>query len=187
MKDAKRAAAAGALLLLLVGAGALAATLQDPPAEPAAEAEPAPAGDETAPTVEIAFGTEVDRETRTLVGEAAAFGPDLDRIFCLTRIVGMTPPATVTHAWYYEGKTMARVDLKVGSPDWRTWSSKRYLPAWTGQWEVKVLDTTGRVLASAGFEIRGEVKDEAPAETPAGSPEGDQGGGQDGGRDGNQD
>lgn len=105
------------------------------------------------PDAEVAFGTDVIRETRTLVGEAETFGTDLERIWCLTRIRGVTPPATVTHAWYYEGKTMARVDLKVGSSDWRTWSSKRYLPAWTGHWEVKVLDEAGKVLASGSFTI----------------------------------
>jgi hypothetical protein len=104
--------------------------------------------------VEITFGTEVDKETRTVTGEATTFGTDLELVYCLTRIIGYEPPATVTHAWYYEGKTMARVDLKVGSPDWRTWSSKRYLPAWTGHWEVKVLDEAGKVLASAGFDIQ---------------------------------
>ena len=104
--------------------------------------------------VEITFGTDVDKETRMVIGEATTFGTDLERIFCLTRIIGIEPPANVTHAWYYEGKTMARVDLKVGSPDWRTWSSKRYLPAWTGHWEVKVLDEAGKVLASAGFDIQ---------------------------------
>ena len=99
------------------------------------------------PRAEITFGTDVDRETRTVTGEAVVFGTDLERVWCLTRIIGLEPPATVTHAWYYEGKTMARVDLKVGSPDWRTWSSKRFLPEWTGRWEVKVLDEAGKFAA----------------------------------------
>ena len=66
----------------------------------------------------------------------------------------MSPPTTVTHAWYHEGKTMARVDLTVGSENWRTWSSKSYLPSWTGSWEVKVLDTDGMVLGAAEFEVK---------------------------------
>ena len=122
--------------------------------------EQAPAGEDApadAVTVDVAFGVDVDREMRELVGEAEVFGTDLERVWCLTRIRGLTPPATVTHAWYYEGKTMARVDLKVGSPDWRTWSAKRYLPAWTGHWEVKVLDEAGKVLASGSFTIEQET------------------------------
>lgn len=133
-----------ALLLTTCLAGAAIAQ------ETEAEAEESIA---VAPVVEVLFGTDVDRDTRALIGEAAVFGTELERVWCLTRIQGMTPPATVTHAWYYEGKTMARVDLKVGSPDWRTWSSKRYLPAWTGHWEVKVLDEAGKVLASGSFTI----------------------------------
>lgn len=143
MKDARFAVAA---VLLIV------ATLAVPGlgAEAAAEA----------PAVDIAFGTGIDRETRLLTGEAEVFGTDHESIFCLTRIRGLTPPANVTHAWYYEGKTMARVDLKVGSSDWRTWSSKRYLPAWTGQWEVKVLDPSGRVLATGSFAIRADSQED---------------------------
>ena len=131
-----------ALAACLAG-GAFAQEADPPPAPPAGEQ----------PVVDIEFGIDVDRETRAIVGAATVFGPDLERIWCLTRVRGLAPPATVTHAWYYEGKTMARVDLKVGSPDWRTWSSKRYLPAWTGHWEVKVLDEMGRVLGAAGFDI----------------------------------
>jgi len=67
--------------------------------------------------------------------------------------MNMTPPAIVTHVWYHEGKTMSRIDLKVGSADWRTWSSKRILPAWRGRWEVKVLDDEGMVLSSARFVV----------------------------------
>ncbi len=104
--------------------------------------------------VDFFFGTGVDLETRAVTGSAGAFAADGGRVYCLTRVHGMTPPASVTHAWYYEGKTMARVDLTIGSENWRTWSSKSYLPNWTGNWEVKVLDEDGMVLGSAGFEVK---------------------------------
>lgn len=108
--------------------------------------------------VNLAFGTDVDRVTRTLLGEgesfsAADFSEEAGQIYCLTRIRNLTDGSGVTHVWYYEGKTMARVELNVGSGDWRTWSSKRILPAWKGPWEVKVLDANGMVLASAGFTV----------------------------------
>ncbi len=110
-------------------------------------------------TVDVAFGADVDRTTRALVGEsnefaAAGFTAEEGRVFCLTRIENMVVPATVTHVWYYEGKTMARVELNVGATHWRTWSSKRILPGWTGNWEVKVLDADGMVLASGGFTVK---------------------------------
>lgn len=104
--------------------------------------------------VDIFLGTDIDKETRAVVGEAATFPSDGERVYCLTRVHGMSPPTTVTHVWYFEGKTMARVDLSVGSQNWRTWSYKTYKPEMTGFWEVKVLDEDGMVLGSAGFEVK---------------------------------
>ena len=108
--------------------------------------------------VHVAFGADVDRAARELIGQSdefavADFAAETGQVYCLTRIMNLDPSSTVTHAWYYEGKTMARVELTVGSADWRTWSSKRILPAWTGSWEVKVLDADDMVLGSAGFVI----------------------------------
>ena len=113
----------------------------------------AQAAETAAPRVEIGFGTALDRETRTLVESATAFPANTERVWCLTRVIGLEAPATVTHVWYHGGQTRARVDLTVGSADWRTWSSKRMLPGWTGTWEVKVLDADGTVLGSASFEV----------------------------------
>jgi hypothetical protein len=116
------------------------------------------AAQESAPRVGIwvdfFFGTGVDKETKAVIGEATTFPADGGKVYCLTRVHGMSPPTSVTHAWYHEGKTMAKVDLAVGSENWRTWSFKSYLPALTGSWEVKVLDPDGMVLGSAGFEVK---------------------------------
>ncbi|MFH2054256.1 MAG: DUF2914 domain-containing protein [bacterium] len=101
----------------------------------------------------LAFGTGVDRDTRALIGEAAVFGADVGKVFCLARITGMDEPGEVTFAWYHDGKTIVKVPLQVRSADYRTWSSKNILAAWTGPWEVKLLDAAGRVLASAGFTV----------------------------------
>jgi len=131
------------LMLTLLTAGAAAA--QDE-----AAAAPGEVG------VDLAFGRDVDRATRSLIDAGTEFGADAGKVYCLSHVVGMAAPDTITHAWYYEGKTMAHVKLAVGSADWRTWSSKNFLPAWTGQWEVKVLDESGKVLASGGFSINQE-------------------------------
>ena len=111
-------------------------------------------GQRTGVWVDFFFGTDIDKEKRTVIGEGKVFPADGNRIYCLTRVHGMSPPAKVTHAWYHEGITKARVDLTVGSENWRTWSYKSYPPAWTGSWEVKVLDEDGMVLGSAGFEVK---------------------------------
>lgn len=90
---------------------------------------------------------------REPVNPGDAFPDTSGSVYCYTRLVGATEPTTVTHVWYYEGETMARVDLPVRSYDWRTWSSKRLLPSWTGRWQVKILDADGLVLNAASFQI----------------------------------
>jgi hypothetical protein len=124
---------------------------------PMAAQEPAqePAGDGTSPDVaEIGFGTGWNAEELALTGEAKTFPAGTERIYCRTLITGAEEPTTVTHVWYREGKTMARVELAVGSSRWRTKSSKRLLPEWTGEWEVRVLDAAGTVLGSATFTVQ---------------------------------
>jgi Protein of unknown function (DUF2914) len=105
------------------------------------------------PGVSISFGTDIDRDSRQLVGKATTFAAGIEKITCLTVVKGLEAPTSVTHVWYRDGKTMARVDLNIGSSNWRTWSSKRLLPDWTGHWEVKILDSDNRVLGSADFTI----------------------------------
>lgn len=91
-------------------------------------------------------------EERAPVGAADRFDAQVEQLWCFTRITGAAG-STVTHAWIHEGTTRARVQLEVGSDDWRTWSSKRIAPGWTGQWEVKVLGAQGEVLATVPFRV----------------------------------
>ena len=48
---------------------------------------------------------------------------------------------------------MARVSLPVRSAKWRTYSSKKIVPEWTGEWEVQVVDSAGIELAKAKFRV----------------------------------
>jgi hypothetical protein len=144
----------GALVLVCAGAIWAPAGAQAEETAPALDPVAEEPVQRTGTWVDISFGTGVDPETRTVIGEAAIFPPEVGRIYCWTRVHGMRPPTTVTHAWYYKGKTMARVDLAVRSENWRTWSFKTCLPEWTGNWEVKVLDQDGMVLGSGGFEVK---------------------------------
>ena len=79
------------LALAMIGGGLAAAVAQDPPSEEGAPREGS--------WVEISFGTDVDPETRELLGEAAAFPTDGNRVYCYTRVHGLHPPTSVTHAW----------------------------------------------------------------------------------------
>ena len=127
------------LMLLVCAVSALA---QD-------EAQPA-AGLEI---TEMAFGVDYDGETRTLVGESSTFAAGTSVVYCRTRVLGDDEPTNVTHVWYRDGKTQAHVELTVGSSNWRTYSSKKLQPDWTGAWEVRVLDSAGNLLRSEHFTV----------------------------------
>ncbi len=147
---------AGAVVLVavFVFAGWVPAVAQEDSASPVQETQSAEPVGRVGIWVDVFFGTDIDKETRAVVDEGSTFPSAGGRVYCLTRVHGMNPPTSVTHVWYYEGKTMARVELSVGSENWRTWSFKTYKPEWTGFWEVKILDGDGMVLGSAGFEVK---------------------------------
>jgi hypothetical protein len=92
-----------------------------------------------------------DREP---VDSDTVFPSDIERVFCFTKIEGATAPAKVIHIWKYNDKEMASVELSVGSSSWRTWSSKRILSSWTGQWMVEIQNEAGKTLKTLEFEIK---------------------------------
>lgn len=75
------------------------------------------------------------------------------RLYCYTRLAGAEVGSYITHVWY-RGKTeMGRMQLPVKGSDWRTWSTKAFLPAWTGKWRVEVLDAEGNRLSTVSFTL----------------------------------
>lgn len=79
----------------------------------------------------------------------AGFG----KLYCYTRVTGARADSQVTHVWYYQNNEMARVKLPVRSSDWRTYSSKRFLPQWGGEWEVVILDENQNEIARYPFRL----------------------------------
>ena len=102
----------------------------------------------------IRFGMDV--QERELVGEDSVFASTVGTVYAYTHITGAQDTTQVHHAWYYQDEEKARVSLNVRSSNWRTWSSKRILPSWTGTWRVMVEDADGNVLATGEFEVRDE-------------------------------
>lgn len=90
-------------------------------------------------------------ENQMPVDKIDVYPADYGKLFCFTRILGADEESRVTHVWYYQDDEMARVSLTVGSADWRTYSSKRFLPQWAGQWKVVVLDPQDQVIATIPF------------------------------------
>jgi hypothetical protein len=75
------------------------------------------------------------------------------RLCCFSEIAGAAGPDTVLHIWRWGDREMARVVLEVKSSRWRTWSTKRILDEWRGEWHVDVTDRDGVVLARQEFSV----------------------------------
>ena len=75
------------------------------------------------------------------------------RLCCFSEIGGAAEPDTVFHVWRWGDREMARVALEVKSARWRTWSTKRILDEWRGEWHVDVTDSDGAVLTRLEFSV----------------------------------
>ena len=93
----------------------------------------------------------IDREPE---GVANKFPWDIEKIYFFTQVQGaLLNHTTITHRWYYKNKLMAEVELPVKSNNWRTYSSKRIIYEWIGNWYVEAVDVKGNVLKTLRFEI----------------------------------
>ncbi|WP_416306599.1 DUF2914 domain-containing protein [Neptunicella sp. SCSIO 80796] len=59
----------------------------------------------------------------------------------------------IIHRWLYQGQHKADVTLTIGSQNWRTYSSKRIRPDWTGKWQVQVL-VDEQIIARYDFDVQ---------------------------------
>lgn len=90
-------------------------------------------------------------ENRLPVEASAPVAASVGQLFYFTEIEG--GPATIQHVWIWKGQVVATVTLDVKSPRYRTWSSKRIQPEWTGQWRIEARTSDGTVLSSHDFEV----------------------------------
>ncbi len=92
-------------------------------------------------------------ENRTPVGVNTSFSGDVEKLYCFTKLVSNQDEASIFHVWLYNNRVMARIPLPVKAKIWRTWSSKKILPAWKGKWRVDIESADGNLLGSKEFEI----------------------------------
>ena len=78
-----------------------------------------------------------NREPVDDLGNEVSMPDDTLVLYYFTHITDMANQQIV-HRWFYNGSEMATVSLNIGSNSWRTYSSKKILPQWTGQWTVQV-------------------------------------------------
>lgn len=102
---------------------------------------------ETTATAVVCTGV----ENRAAVGAADRFPATVGSLACLSEVHGGS--GKIVHVWIHGDKEMASIELAVKGERWRTWSTKRILPEWTGPWRVEVRAGDGTVLAKAEFTI----------------------------------
>jgi hypothetical protein len=90
---------------------------------------------------------------RAPVDAGNSFTTSIDKIYCLTKIVGAKHPTAIIHVWYFDSTERDRVTLSVGGSPWRTYSSKRLRPSDVGSWHVDVLDASGNMLDRVAFDV----------------------------------
>lgn len=91
---------------------------------------------------------------RAPVDSVEVFPIQNGKLYCFTRIIGAEDSTVVYHVWYRDEQLMSRVELPVNSPDWRTWSAKRFLEGWPGKWHVEIQDANGNRLRKVDFQLR---------------------------------
>ena len=93
-------------------------------------------------------------EDRQPVGIDTVFSNTVERVYCFTNITGSVNTTSVYHVWYFNNEEKARVELSIKAKTWRTWSSKRIVKEWAGDWRVEVESATGEVLNIKEFIIK---------------------------------
>ncbi len=94
--------------------------------------------------VRSVFTTAVeDREPTDNIKELST---DSDKVIYYTELRDMAGQ-TAKHRWEHNGEVMAEVEFKVGGSRWRVWSSKSFVPGWTGEWKVSVLNGANEVIS----------------------------------------
>lgn len=71
-------------------------------------------------------------------------------LFYFTEIVDMKG-TTLTHRWRHEGRVVADMKFRIESDRYRVFSNKQMRANSKGNWQIEVLDQTGRTLQTAHF------------------------------------
>ncbi len=122
----------------------------------AAAARPASAQQAAADTAGIdisqaVVATGVDNREPT--GVAEQFPADVGTLYCYIVAEGDFAETQLVLVWMHGDQEMAKVPLTVKGPRWRTWSSKKIMSDWTGDWTVRIEDANGNVLKSVDFTV----------------------------------
>ncbi len=95
----------------------------------------------------------IERSEPTEAGKSFVPEDGVLTLCCFSEVVGAAEPDTVFHVWRWGDREMARVALEVKGARWRTWSTKRILDEWRGEWHVDIEDRDRVVLTTLDFSV----------------------------------
>ncbi len=90
---------------------------------------------------------------RSCVDGNTVFPVGIGKLSCFTRVTGSQGHTDIDHVWYFGEVERARVTLRIGSANWRTFSSKVIQPHEIGDWRVDIVGPGGDVLTAVKFEV----------------------------------
>jgi len=93
-----------------------------------------------------------NREPVNELGSTVNTNQDTIEVTFFTQVLNHKDRA-ITHLWFYGNELMAEVELDIGSPNWRTYSTKTILPEWQGQWRVLVVNSDQDILVEYEFNV----------------------------------
>lgn len=100
----------------------------------------------------IAIATDI--VNREPLGVSEIFSANINKLYCFTEVRTDKFPTKVVHIWLYDNNIIAEVPLEINGHKWRTYSSKRILPSWEGEWKVEVYAEDGKLIGSKSFTIK---------------------------------
>ncbi|QAR33012.1 DUF2914 domain-containing protein [Geovibrio thiophilus] len=92
-------------------------------------------------------------ENKEPADNVSTVGGGMQDIYCFTEIQTDEYPTEITHIWIHEKNIEAEVKLFIGSPKWRTYSSKTISPDKTGEWKVEIYAQSGQLIDSVDFKV----------------------------------
>ncbi|MFC1856043.1 DUF2914 domain-containing protein [Thermodesulfobacteriota bacterium] len=109
-------------------------------------------GEATLSVLELKMALDVVEREPVEVSEA--FGADVERVYCFSKIKVDEDAASIFHVWYFNGEKVTQVELNVKrSPGFRTHSNKAIMNHQKGAWKVEVQDSEGNVLQAIEFTV----------------------------------
>lgn len=86
---------------------------------------------------QLTSGIEQREPVDSLNGDIVIASGEIKTLYLFSHLENLAGKEII-HRWFYKDQEMATVTLKIGSNNWRTYSSKRILSNWQGTWKVQI-------------------------------------------------